>query len=122
MSVNEERGRERRQFVRYTLKARADVIFDGQMEEHGELDNISTGGMFVALESEIPEKLRDKKVNASIRAISAGEEVTIEAECSIVRVQPDGVAFFFASIDSDNRKILHDLIGELNDMVRDNRK
>jgi len=61
-------------------------------------------------------------VHALIYANASGGEVTIEAGCSIVRTTPEGVALFFSSIDSTNRKILHDLIGELNDLVRDSRK
>lgn len=123
MDTSAERGSERRQFVRYTLKATADVVFENQSTEQGELDNISTGGMHMRLESELPKKLREGKIHASIHAISSGGPVTIEAECSIVRIEPDGgVAMFFASIDSDNRKILRDLIGELNDLLRDSRK
>ena len=88
------------------------------MAQQVDVDNISIGGIFLKLDYKIPKKLLSEKVHASIQAISSGEEVTIEAECSIVRVEPEGVALFFALIDSNNRKLLHDLIGELNDMVR----
>ena len=122
MSTNEERGSERRRFVRYHLNATADVMIDGRVKEQGAVHDISTGGMFLNLEEELPRSLIDKKVNASIYATTSGEAVTIEAECSIVRTTSDGVALFFSSIDSENRKLLHDLIGELNNLVRDSRK
>lgn len=122
MSASLVSGSERRRFVRYTLKATADVVFGDGVIKHGDLENISTGGMFLNLDYDIPKKLQSEKLRASIRAIFSGEEVTIEAECSIVRVEPGGLAVFFSAIDSDNRKILHDLIGELNDLVRDSRK
>lgn len=115
-------GNERRRFVRYSLKATADVVFDNEVKQQADIDNLSTGGMFLKLEYQIPKQLLDKKVHASIRARASGGEVIIEAGCSIVRTEPDGVALFFSSIDSTNRKILHDLIGELNEMVRDSRK
>jgi len=121
MSTIEDRGSERRMFVRYKLKATADIVIDGHLMEQGEVDNISTGGMFLRLENEISEKLRDQTVHASIRATASKGEVTIEAGCSIVRTEPGGVALFFASIDGANRQILRDLIGELNDMVRNSR-
>ena len=122
MSTNNDSGSERRRFVRYKLKATADVVFENQVIEKGEIDDISTGGMFLNLGYVIPEEILDERVRTSIHAISLGEEVTIDAECSIVRTAPEGVALFFASIDSANRKILRDLIGELNDLVRDSRK
>lgn len=122
MNTNNERGSERRRFVRYTLEATAEIVIDNEVTEHGDVHDISTGGMFLRLGSEIPKKYFDKKVHVSIYAKALGGEVTIEAGCSIVRNTPDGVALFFSSIDSTNRKILHDLIGELNDMVRDSRK
>lgn len=122
MSESQAIGSERRQFVRYNLKATADVVFENGLTEQVDIDNISTGGMFVKFESEIPKKSLGSKVYASIRAMASGGEVTINTECSIVRSEPDGVALFFSSIDTTNRKILHDLIGELNNMVRDSRK
>lgn len=122
MSTGEDRGRERRQFVRYKLKATAQIVIDNQMDAQGELDNISNGGMFVMLDDKIPKNLHDQTVHATIHANSSAGEVTIQAGCSIVRTEPDGVALFFASIDNDNRKILRELIGELNDMVRDSRQ
>jgi len=122
MNTNNERGSERRRFVRYKLKATADIVIDNQLTEHGELKDLSTGGMFLKLGNEIPKTLLDKKVHASIHANALGGEVTIESGCSIVRITPEGLALFFSSIDSTNRKILHDVIGELNDLVRDSRK
>ena len=119
--MSEERGRERRQFVRYKLKATADVVFEDGVQEKGEIDNISTGGMFLNLKYSIPEDLRDKSIRASIHAVSSGGKVTVNAGCSIVRIEPTGVALFFASIDNANRSILHELIGELNDLVRNAR-
>ena len=93
-----------------------------QMKEQGELEDISNGGMYLNLGREVPKKYLEGSSHASIYAISSGEEVTIEAECSVVRTEPEGVALFFSSIDSANRQILHDLIAELNDLVRDSRK
>jgi c-di-GMP-binding flagellar brake protein YcgR len=122
MTTSEDPGTERRQFVRYQLKATADVVFDNRVKEQGEIDNISTGGMFLRLDNEVPKKLLDKKVHASINAISSGQEVTIEAECSIVRITSDGVALYFSSMDSSNRQLLRDLIHELYDMVHESRK
>jgi len=122
MDTNNERGSERRQFVRYKLDAKAEIVIDNHVTEHGDVHDISTGGMFLKLATEIPRKHMDKNVHAFIHAKASGGEVTIEAGCSIVRITSDGLALFFSSIDSTNRKILHDLIGELNDMVRDSRK
>jgi len=122
MDINSERGRERRRFVRYKLKATANIVIDNQLTQQGEVHDISTGGMFINLKSEIPRKHFDKNVRASIHALALGGEVTIEAGCSIVRMTSDGLALFFSSIDGSNRKILHDVIGELNEMVRDSRK
>ena len=85
-------------------------------------NRISYTELLLKLGNDIPRNLLDERGRASIHAISSGEEVTIKAECSIVRIAPEGVALFFASIDSTNRKLLHDLIGELNDLVRDSRK
>ena len=122
MSTNNSSGSERRRFVRYKLKATAEVMFDNQVKEQGELEDISNGGMYLNLGREVPKKYLEGSSHASIYAISSGEEVTIEAECSVVRIEPEGVALFFSSIDSANRQILRDLIGELNDLVRDSRK
>lgn len=122
MSSSDDRGRERRRFVRYHLKATANVFLENGAKEMGDVHDLSTGGMFLKLENDIPKKLLDKKLRASIRALASSGQVTIEAECSIVRVEEEGLALFFSSIDGDNRKVLHDLVGELNDMVRDSRK
>lgn len=122
MNTDNDRGRERRRFVRYKLKATANIVVDNQVTEQGDIHDISTGGMFLNLRNEISRKHLDKAVQATIHALALGGEVTIEAGCSIVRMTPGGLALFFSSIDSTNRKILHDLIGELNNMVRDSRK
>lgn len=122
MDNNTERGQERRRFVRYKLKAKANVVFDDGIMEQGDVDDISNGGMFLNLNYKIPKSVCDKKVDASIKAFVSGEEVTIKAGCSIVRTNSEGVALFFDSIDGSNRQILRDLIGELNNLVRDNRK
>jgi len=53
MNTNSERGSERRQFVRYKLEARADIVIDNQVTEHADVHDISTGGMFLRLETEI---------------------------------------------------------------------
>jgi len=121
MNTSSEGSSERRRFVRYTLKVNADLVFANQMTEHAEVDNISTGGMFLKLDYDIPGNLRDKTIHAAIHAICGGKDITIESDCSIVRVEPNGVALFFASIDSANRTLLRDLIGELNNLMRDSR-
>jgi len=122
MDTNNERGKERRRFVRYLLKARADIVIDNQLSEHGDVHDISTGGILLNLETQKLRKHLDKQIHAHIYADALAGGVTIEAGCSIVRFTSDGVALFFSSIDSTNRKILHDLIGELNNLVRDSRK
>jgi c-di-GMP-binding flagellar brake protein YcgR len=96
MSTKKDSGSERRRFIRYNLKATADVVFDNRVKEQGELDDISTGGMYLRLGNEIPRELRDKKAHASIHAIASGGEVTIESDCSIVRLTSEGVALFFS--------------------------
>jgi len=121
MNTSSDGGRERRRFVRYTLKVNADLVFANQMTEHAEVDNISTGGMFLKIAYDIPGNLRDKPVHAVVHAVCGGKEIAIESDCSIVRVESDGVALFFAAIDSANRKLLHDLIGELNTLLRNSR-
>ena len=118
MNTNNERGSERRRFVRYKLDAKADIVIDNHITEHGDVHDISTGGMFLKLKTDISRKHLDKNVHAFIHANALGGEVNIEAGCSIVRITPEGLALFFSAIDSANRKILHDLIGELNEMVR----
>jgi len=122
MNTRNGTGNERREFIRYALKATAKVVFEDGTSKQGNIGDISTGGMFVKLDDQIPKSVINATILAKIKADVSGESLTILTECSVVRTEDTGVAFFFSSIDTNNRKILHTMIGELNNLVHDSRR
>lgn len=121
MNTSEGTGSERRKYVRYHLNATADLIFKNGSTSHGELDNISTGGMYVNVSGDLPKKLLDAPVNATIKATTSRGDVTVETECTVVRADKLGIAFYFDSMNLTHRERLRNLIIELNNLVRSGR-
>lgn len=121
MDTNIGMVEERRQYVRYSLNAKAHLAFaDGSIRK-AVLDNISPGGMLVMMDDDVPELIAHEVVRATINAQTDNGDVSICLECEMIRTEPEGTAFYFTLIDNDNRVKLNQLIDELNDMVEETR-
>lgn len=113
--------KERRRFIRFILEARASVTLSNGVSKEGEIESISSGGMYIRHDYQIPDNIIHDPVQATIIANTSGGELTINVECTVVRRDEDGAALFFNAINKTNRLLLRDLLNELNTLVRKSR-
>lgn len=121
METNANSDDERRRFVRYVLKTSAKLAFDDGESVLGKVENVSTGGVFLQLDSPCTEMKLERKGHISINAIVPDKIISIEADCRVVRITSNGIGIFFESLDTANKETLFDLMDELNRLIRESR-
>lgn len=121
MQSNAQSGDERRRFVRYILTASAKLAFDDGETGLGKVEDVSTGGAFLQFGYTVARMNLERKGRISINAIIQHKVVTFEADFKVVRVTSSGVGVLFESLDATNKKILFNLVDELNRLLRESR-
>lgn len=111
---------EKRGFVRYVLKARAEVTYlDDGTTYSGLVRDISVGGFFIEIDHGLNHVENNKSVEAHITAEISNADVTLVCRGKIVRITDDGFGVFFKSMSDENKKKLHGIISEVRRLMKE---
>jgi len=111
---NEDFHKEKREFVRYGLKARGEICFEEGIRHNGVFHDISVAGAFFET-ADIDEVSVNQFVTMSMNAEIKGELHNMISKCKIVRVTNTGVGMLFGKMDDRSKTTFHALMQELRD-------
>jgi hypothetical protein len=108
---------EKREFIRYSLKATGSVSFEGKIFQ-GTVSDISIGGIFLLLDSPLADDDVNKECEAVLIVDIEDEEKKVEFVSRVVRVNSEGVGLYFVDMDQQSKDFLHDIIVELRSLKK----
>ncbi len=115
---NEDFHKEKRQYVRYGLKARGEIVFEDGSSCNGEVHDISVAGAFFEVEG-LDADLVNQFVNISMNVEVKGQLRNLVAQCKIVRVTDTGVGMLLGKMDDSSKQTFYDLLQELRDNLKE---
>lgn len=117
--VNEVFYKEKRQFVRYGLKARGEISLDDGAVHNGTIRDVSVAGAFFEAEG-LGDEVVNQFVKLSMNVEIKGELCNMLAQCKIVRATDTGVGMLFGKMDDNSKVTFHALMQELRDnLIKD---
>lgn len=103
---------EKRQYIRYHLKARGSATFDDGERYEGAIRDISVGGAFLVVGG-VDQARLNQTATATIITQLHDETRSIEAMCKIARVADDGLGLFFHAMDKYCKMDFVDILREI---------
>lgn len=109
-SIKQPQGSERRVHPRYDYSAQCSLTIAQQLKIMGQVNNISRGGAYVSLDIHCPENYHTMPMRLAFNAENGNSNITLEAECKIVRADDGGLGLIFSEEDL---KQIHNLIDQI---------